>query len=556
MLAAAAFAAAAAAAAALKPHILVVVVDDLGWNGFGFNSDNGEVRTPNVDGLARDGVILDRYYAFRFCSPSRASLFTGRVPGHGIWELNPGQTAPIGINHNMTFIPGMLKKAGYVTHQIGKWHQGFYQPRYTPVGRGFDHSYTMLLGGCDHMTSCGSCANRFPATPDYADHARECPAAQSPCKLGCPSPGGADLWRDDKPAYGDNGTYTSYLWGAEAVRVIGQHDASVPLFVALMLHDVHQPVEAPEQFLRLYPESDYNASTVPRRYYNAMHSAADSVIGNVTAALKGRGMYENSVMVVYGDNGGTYEHGAPVYGSSNYPLRGFKYSFFEGGVRTTAFVHSPLLPAAVRGTRSQSIFHVSDWYATFCALAGVEADDGFAAAPVDGVNAWPRLSSAEKLPRPAAAWKGGTAEDEVLLGIKGGEYGHNAMGALLHGELKLIVGAQLKNADGWSAQYAGTTQHIPAPAERPCGSACLFNVTADVREMNDLAAEMPDTTAAMLARYRALVKEMDVPNGAEGVVLTTRGGLFEYEEAEDAAASPLCDVIRTTGFYGPWEADP
>ena len=113
------------------PNFIVAVVDDLGWNGLGFNSyaasatkgDNSEVITPTIDQLAQSGVILDNFYAYKFCSPSRASFLTGRLPGHGVQLNNLAMTGKSGCNINLTMIPKKLKDAGYSTHQIGKWHQ-------------------------------------------------------------------------------------------------------------------------------------------------------------------------------------------------------------------------------------------------------------------------------------------------------------------------------------------------------------------------------------------------------------------------------------------------
>ena len=108
------------------PNIIVCVVDDLGWNGLGFNTfadshtraNNTEVLTPTINQLARTGVILDNFYAYKFCSPSRASLLTGRLPGHGIQLKNLGMTSKTGCNVNLTMIPKKLKRAGYRTHQV------------------------------------------------------------------------------------------------------------------------------------------------------------------------------------------------------------------------------------------------------------------------------------------------------------------------------------------------------------------------------------------------------------------------------------------------------
>ena len=94
------------------------------------------------------------------------------------------------------------------------------------------------------------------------------------------------------------------------------------------------------------------------------------VVKNVTEEMQAAGLWDNTVFVLCGDNGGTFEHGMPVPGSSNYPLRGHKYSWFEGGVKVASFINSPLLPAQVRGTTSNVLLHISDWYATFAVLAG------------------------------------------------------------------------------------------------------------------------------------------------------------------------------------------
>ena len=206
------------------PHIIMIMVDDLGWNGFSLNGNNHEVHNPTLSQLAKeDGIILQNYYVYKYCSPSRASFLTGRVPGHGIWEQNPSDSAEVGVNIKATMIPALLKtKANYSTHQIGKWHQGFYAPRYTPLGRGFDTSFGFYLGACDHFTSCANCGGTIPY-PDYSNRSFVCPALPNGCNVSCPIEGGIDLQRNNQPGYGENGTYTSYLWSKEAVDIIKQN---------------------------------------------------------------------------------------------------------------------------------------------------------------------------------------------------------------------------------------------------------------------------------------------------------------------------------------------
>jgi leishmanolysin-like peptidase len=559
------------------PHIIMIMLDDLGWNGFNLHGNNNEVKNPTMERLAKEGILLENYYVYKFCSPSRAAFLTGRVPGHGIWEANPSDTAQVGVNLKAKMISSVLKEhANYTTHQIGKWHQGFYAPHYTPMGRGFDTSFGFYMGGCDHFTSCQACPNGIPF-PDYANHSITCPASyrgDKACNLTCPQEGGIDLFRDNRPAYGENGTYTAYLWAKEAVRVIEDNAACNrkspnnnydyrPMFMYLALHNVHQPVEAPPEFLEHYPASDYNATTIPRRYYNAMAFSVDQVIDNVTQALQRTGMYENSIIVISTDNGGTFEHKGAVSGSSNYPLRGHKYSYFEGGVRGFAMVVSPLIPKQLRGTSSRTLLAIYDWYTTFCRLAGLSSDvlddvDELAlGAPLDGIDAWKILtteSSGKEPPqRPASRWadRRGPRVNELLLGV-----GQGKEGALRVGDMKLIIGNP--GADGWSAQYPGTTpKRQPNPdSDAVCTSdfPCLFNITDDPTEEINLSKTMPLLTIQLMERYIELAGAMNVSNGYEDQLANlVWDGTYHVprETAQEA-----CEMVRKTGFWMPWREFP
>ena len=199
--------------------------------------------------------------------------------------------------------------------------------------------------------------------------------------------------------------------------------ATTALFLNLMIHMVHQPVESPEEFVALYPAGDYPGAAYPRRVYNGMHSAADYIVANTTAELKAAGRWNNTVFVLSADNGGTAEHGPPVPGSSNFPLRGHKYSWFEGGVRSASFVASPLLPEAVRGTRNHGLFHIADWWAVFAVLAGQPPkDDCDGCVHLDGLDIWPEITARGAAP----------ARTELLLGVTSGAY--------RNGSYKIIAG--------------------------------------------------------------------------------------------------------------------
>lgn len=550
----------------------MIMVDDLGWNGFNLHGNNDEVKNPTLEKLATEGILLENYYVYKFCAPSRASFLTGRVPGHGIWEQNPSDTAKVGVNLKAKMISALLKQhANYSTHQIGKWHQGFYAPHYTPMGRGFDTSFGFYMGGSDHFTSCQACPNNIPF-PDYANHSITCPAnhkSNRGCNVTCPQEGGIDLFRDNRPAYGENGTYTAYLWSKEAVRAIENNSArnarasvnnkpNTPMFMYLALHNVHQPVEAPPEFLVQYPASDYNETTIPRRYYNSMAFSVDQVIANVTKALKQTGMYNNTVIVISTDNGGTFEHSGDVSGSSNYPLRGYKYSYYEGGVRGFAMVVSPLLPKRLQGTTSRALLTIYDWYTTFCGLAGIsnldKVDDLADAAPLDGIDAWKLLLQGRdnRTPkRPPSGWadRGGPGCNEALLGV-----GHGKEGALRSGDMKLIVGNA--GMDGWSAQYPGSTDKRRPNNDAACHekSPCLFNITNDPTEEHNLADQMPDLTQNLVKRYEQLASAMNIPNGYEDqLAALIWDGNYHIPKETDIDA---CEVVRRTGFWLPWKEFP
>jgi|EP01046_Picozoa_sp_COSAG06_P016286 arylsulfatase B len=159
-----------------------------------------------------------------------------------------------------------------------------------------------------------------------------------------------DLWRDNAPAHGENGTYSCDLYGQEVVKVVKAHPPSDPLFVYLPLHDTHSPYECTEKWM------DPKVDQPLRQLMQCMLTCTDDLTGQVVAMLKEKEMWDNSLMVWSADNGG------PQYwAANNYPLRGGKGTDFQGGVRTAAFVAGGLLPASVKGTVLHEMIHVCDW---------------------------------------------------------------------------------------------------------------------------------------------------------------------------------------------------
>lgn len=216
-----------AAATVVLPNIIFILADDAGFNDFGFTKGvlapiaeftGPQALTPQIDVLANSGIILANAYVYRYCSPTRGALLTGRLPFHG-HEKNPGIASPGCANLNYTMIPAKLRDAGYRSFHVGKWHEGIQSKECLPVNRGFDHSFGYLSGAEDHVDQTVEANEKGPcADPTLTPYNRSC--AEAKRGGGC-----VDLWRDHGPAHGENGTYNAYAFTQEAERRIAEHAA-------------------------------------------------------------------------------------------------------------------------------------------------------------------------------------------------------------------------------------------------------------------------------------------------------------------------------------------
>ena len=250
-----------------RPSIVLIVVDDMGYHNLHAPPlhVSGEIRTPALARFAASGVSLSNFIAYKYCGPSRASLLTGRLPGHGISEQMWSPAERAGYNANLTMLPARLKSLGYATHAFGKWHCGFYSREFLPTSRGFDSFVGYLTGMVDHYTErAGDTCNRTGRVV------------------------GTDMWRDGESAIGLNSTlYADLIYTSAAVATIERHARSSaapsPLFLYLALQSIHGPDQAPDSFLAQYDPSLWPA----RRMKDAMASVADESVANVSAALDG-----------------------------------------------------------------------------------------------------------------------------------------------------------------------------------------------------------------------------------------------------------------------------
>lgn len=361
-----------AQAADRQPNIVVILADDLGNADLGYRG--GEVRTPNLDALAKGGVRLEAFYGQPVCTPARAALMTGRYPmRHGLQTLVifPGHS--YGLPTDERTLPQALKEAGYDTAMVGKWHLGHADRKYWPQNRGFDYFYGNVVGEVDYFT-------------------RE--------------RGGLVDWQRNGEFLQEPGYYTDLI-GDDAVRIIQTHDTKRPLFLYAASLAPHAPYQAPQRLV-----DSYGSIADPmRRTYAAMITSLDEQVGRIVAALAEKKMLDDTIIVFASDNGGATSalfatgarspeereqsggvelHAKPP--ASNGELRGGKGSLHEGGVRVPAIISWPshLKPAVV-----DEPLHMVDVMPTLLARAGAH---GSVDHPFDGKDMWPTLASGAPSP--------------------------------------------------------------------------------------------------------------------------------------------------------------
>ena len=349
------------------PHIVVVLGDDFGsYDAASYRG--GAIQTPVVDGLVKKGLVLDSFYVFKICSPTRSSLVTGRYPFHSSQSLPEGYHA---VSSEYKLLPEVLATAPipYRSYHVGKWHMGFFNTTYIPSRRGYAETFDFLcaIHDVNHWNQGGHWTTTKACT-------------------------GQDIFTETGPAVGRNGTYSAELFGAAAVGFVESHAArfpTTPMFLQVEYFVPHAPTSPgpPPQYI--VPPFERLPDRV-RANYSGMVASMDEAIGNLTAALRKANMWDDTLLVLFGDNGG-----AVPDGGRNWPLRGCKWTNWEGGVRQTAVWAGGRLPAAAVGHRSSALAHVSDIFPTLAALAGIgERDLQEAAsgpAPLDGVSLLPVL---------------------------------------------------------------------------------------------------------------------------------------------------------------------
>ena len=335
-----------------QPNIVFLLADDLGYADIGFMGSK-DMRTPNLDKLAKGGAILAAHYVQPVCSPTRAALMTGRYATHtGVYTIVRPH-AKWGLPLQERTLANALKDAGYETAITGKWHLGEFERTYLPTSRGFDHQHGLYFGMIDYFT-----------------HIRD----------------GTHDWHHDDVELKEEG-YSTHLIAREACRLIKERNQAKPLFLYVPFNGVHSPLQVPESYLQPY------AALKPNRQKLAgMLAAVDEAIGQIVTALDAAGLRENTLIIFSSDNGGPN----PIALSDNGPLRAGKGTIYEGGVRVCACVNWPgHIPT---GVTINEPMHAVDWFPTLVKLAGGKVE---AKLPLDGRDVWPMLAQSAKSPHDA-----------------------------------------------------------------------------------------------------------------------------------------------------------
>ena len=338
------------AATDTRPNILVFLADDMGWGQAGFNGGT-EVTTPGMDRIANEGVKLTQFYVHPVCTATRGALLTGRYPWKNGTETRVGLRESSGMLTDERTIAQTLGDAGYATWIVGKWHLGQWQQAHLPLQRGFDHHYGHYSGEIHSFTLHRGRTGR----------------------------GILDWHRNERPVV-ESG-YSTFLMANEAIQLIQRHDGESPFFLYLPFNAVHNPNQAPDEYIDAYKDLDDGKQ-------RAQLKAMDDAIGWVIAAMAEKGVLDNTLVMFLNDNGGAQSAGR------NEPYRGKKSGFFEGGIRVPAVIRWPAEIDA--GSVSDAMLHVVDLFPTFAGLAEADTSTGLA---LDGLDAWGAIADGEASPR-------------------------------------------------------------------------------------------------------------------------------------------------------------
>lgn len=348
-----------------RPNIIIILADDLGYCDTGLY-DCQDIPTPNINSIGENGVLFPQgYVTAGTCSPSRAALMTGRYQQRFGFEFNAGPLqrsikGEFGLPPSEITLADVLKKAGYATGMVGKWHLGL-QERFSPNKRGFDEFFGFRFGAHDYINKA--------ATADPSPIERNGKTVREP-------------------------EYLTDAFTREAVSFIERHKEK-PFFLYVPYNAPHTPHQVTDKYLERFP----NINDQGRRRYVAMISALDDGVGRILRTLEQTGLRENTLVAFLSDNGCALYTNA----CTNRPLRLGKTYLFEGGVRIPFAVQWPgHLPSGLR--YDQPVVSM-DLFPTIAAITGTETPSD---RKIDGTNLLPYLTGQKDgAPHETLYWRNG-----------------------------------------------------------------------------------------------------------------------------------------------------
>ena len=417
-----------------RPNIIVFMTDDQGYGDLSCMGTT-DFLTPHIDELATTGARFTNWYSNSpVCSPSRASLLTGRYPGNaGVRAILAGHRKATGLTPEAPTIATAVRDLGYQTAMVGKWHLGLAE-ECRPNRNGFDYFYGFMAGCIDYYSHVFYwCMADGHTDPTH------------------------DLWENDHEFY-DNGRYFTEMVSEKAVekiREMNEDDAPFMMYVAY--NAPHYPMHAPRKYLDRFPHLPAD-----RRIMAAMLSAVDDGVGQITDELKRLGIYEDTIIFFQSDNGPSREsrnwmdgRGDPYYGGLPGGLKGHKFSLFEGGIRVPGIFSWPgHIPA---GQVIDEPCAAMDVFPTLLSIAGGDPSKY----ELDGLDITDVLMNGGKTPHEEIYW-----EMEMQTAIRQGNY-------------KLVLDGQL------------------IEGEPPQDPVFLSDLSVDPSETTNLAEQYPELTAEL-----------------------------------------------------------
>jgi arylsulfatase A len=430
-----------------RPNLVLVVADDLGYGDLACYGSQ-PARTPNLDRLAREGLrFTSCYAAHAVCSPARAGLMTGRIPARsGIQKAIPA-LSPMHLRREETTVATLLRRAGYATCHIGKWHMNgvFNSPEQPQPG---DH-------GFEYWFSTQNNALPNHRNPD-------------------------NFVRNGVPAGVQQG-YAGQIVAGEAIDWLKNiRDRNKPFFQYICFHEPHEPIRTEDRFAGVYPSQDPSYSA----YYGNI-TQMDDAVGRVMRALDEMNLRDSTLVLFVSDNGPARTPMHP-HGSAG-PFRGKKSDLYEGGIRVPGILRWP--GKARPGTVSEEPISGVDWLPTVCDITGIPLPSGRA---IDGASWLPVLQGKAVRRRTPLYWHFNQANSKPKVAMRIGDW--KILARLTGPEIR--VAADIKAEEQQAIKSAELERFE------------LYDLRHDEGETRDLAAQETGRLNQMAEAVRKLYREV------------------------------------------------